>query len=137
MIQFDVDVLGADEVIRALDQSALAIRRGNDIGIRAATREAYNIARPMIPIASGRTQRRLRMTYRREQGLLSGRVGVRAPRAHIMRFYEEGTKSHGRYGGPLPAHKVFEKVKLIVLPRVNLYVDIAINAELIGIGLGI
>jgi hypothetical protein len=129
MIDFSVEVL-VDNAVRALNEAERAIHRGIDRGIQLATQEAVRLARPQISEDSGATRRRLRATYFRELGAKVGRVGVRAPRAHIMRFLEQGTKSHGRHGGPLPAHHILAKVKAQIEPKVPIYIEEQIEREL-------
>lgn len=50
--------------------------------------------------------------FRDKTGLTNESVKVIGARAHIARFHESGTKSHGpgNKGGPLPARKMFETV---------------------------
>ena len=109
---------------------AVLVTKGSENGVREAGKLAGALAKAAIPVASGRTAGRLRVTYSRRQGDFVARVGVRAPRAHIMRFIENGTKTHGRYGGPLPARKIMAGIKLIIEPKVPEMIERAIAIEL-------
>lgn len=106
------------------------IQKGTENGVRAAGKLAADMAKPKIPVRSGETARRLRATYSHRKGDFVGRVGVRAPRRHIMRFLENGTHSHGAHGGPLPARHIMADVKSAIAPQVQQLIDQAIEIEL-------
>jgi hypothetical protein len=60
---------------------------------------------------SGETQSQLGTKFWTDRdGMTNAAVKVIGDRAHIARFNEAGTRSHGRNGSPLPAHKMFETV---------------------------
>lgn len=106
------------------------IEKGTENGVRTASKEAGALAKPRIPVRSGQTAGKLRVTFSKRKGDFVGRIGVRAPRTHIMRFIENGTKTHGKHGGPLPARHIMSGVKAEIEPRVPKYIDAGIEAEL-------
>lgn len=112
MISFDI-VTTVDDVVDLLKASERAVQRVLDRATRKATAEARKRVRPQIPVDTGATRQHLRgFTFRdRLTGDRVGKVTVTQPRKHIMRFIEEGTKSHGKYGGPLPAQKILARVR--------------------------
>lgn len=117
-----------------LHEIDLAIQRGINNGVRQSAQRAYALVGPRIPIRTGQTRRRLRVTYSKQAGQLVARIGVRAPRAHIMRFYELGTKTHGHGGGPLPAHHVLAQAKAEIQPTVEPTIESNVRMELAKFG---
>lgn len=70
----------------------------------------------MLGIKSGRTRAQIKAKFwvEKRSGLVNGSVKVRGDRAHIARFHESGTKSHGKNSGPLLARKMFQTVGLVL-----------------------
>lgn len=133
MIEMDIQIPG--NFMSQMAEIDDAIQRGMNNAVRESAQKAFSLVGPLIPIHTGQTRARLRVTYSKSKGLLTARVGVRAPRKHIMRFYEEGTKSHGRHGGPLPAHHVLAGVRTIIQPGMRGLVEANIRLELAKFGL--
>jgi hypothetical protein len=114
-----------------------AIKRGEDKGIREATKQARKGVREAMSfrgeertpegrlgLRTGETRNRLRSAYFRDRDdELTGRVYISPPRAHIARFHELGTRSHGKRGGPLPARRfmqrTYERTKAAIPGIVN------------------
>jgi hypothetical protein len=75
----------------------------------------YTGSRPaplgQLGVVSGRTKAQLGTKFWKDrEGMINAAVKVIGDRAHIARFNEGGTQSHGRHGRPLPAHHMFETV---------------------------
>jgi len=126
-INVQINTAAAESEIHRLEE---LISKGTENGVRAASKQAGALAKPRIPVRTGQTAGKLRVTFSKRKGDFVGRIGVRAPRTHIMRFIENGTKSHGRHGGPLPARHIMSQVKAEIEPRVPTYIDQGIEAEL-------
>lgn len=126
-ISVQINAAAAESEIKKLED---LISKGTENGVRAASKLAAGLAKPRIPVRTGQTAGKLRVTFSRRKGDFVGRIGVRAPRAHIMRFIENGTKSHGRHGGPLPARHIMSGVKSQIEPQVTKFIDEGIAAEL-------
>ena len=53
------------------------IQTGTENGVKAASKEAGILAHARIPVLSGKTQGKLRVTFSRRKGDFVGRIGVR------------------------------------------------------------
>ena len=90
-----------------------------------AMRSALSFAGERAPIGQLRTNTgKLRSQVRPKfwigrDGLLNAAVKVVGDRAHIARFHETGTKSHGRQAGPLPARRMFAIVGAAIRPHIE------------------
>lgn len=130
MIDFSVTV-AVDSVVGGLDKLEYSIRRAEDAAAREtartivipAVKEALSYSGPSAPIGrlgvvTGRTRSKVRARFwRNRSGLLNGSVRVMGNRAHIARFHEKGTRSHGRHAGPLPARRMFEITGRLIRAR--------------------
>lgn len=122
--------INTNAVETELQKLEALIAKGTENGVRAASKRAGELAKNKIPVRTGQTVGKLRVTFSRRKGDFVGRIGVRAPRTHIMRFLENGTKTHGKHGGPLPARHIMADVKTIIAPQVPGFIDTAIETEL-------
>jgi hypothetical protein len=128
MLTIEINGIGA--AIGMLDIQTTAIQHGTNVAINQLGNLGVRLGRPMIPADSGETRQRLAATYQRLQGEITARVAVRGNRRHIMRFLEGGTKSHGRGGGPLPAHHIMEHLRQQLELLAGPTVEVAIHSQL-------
>lgn len=126
-VSIQINVAAVQTEIEKIEE---LIQKGTENGVRAAGKLAAGIAKPKIPVRTGETAKRLRVTFSHRKGDFVGRIGVRNPRRHIMRFLENGTESHGRHGGPLPARHIMADTRAAIEPRVQALIDEAIQAEI-------
>lgn len=104
------------------DAHAAAVREVARTLIVPAAKTALSFQGEHAPIGqlgqrTSRTRNQVKGKFWKDKdGLLNGAVKVIGDRAHIARFNETGTKSHGPGGkkgsnkNPLPARKMFETV---------------------------
>jgi hypothetical protein len=108
MIAFEVK--GITDVINMFDVTKVQVKHGMGVAIQQLANIGVQLGRPMIPLGDAgppHTRDRLLATM---EGEAKARVTVRGSRRHILRFLEGGTRSHGRGGGPLPAHHIMERL---------------------------
>src|ERR1051326_6600880 len=110
MDQVEIITTGVEAAVEFIDDLDKGIAKGAEHGIRAITRGIRARVRERLSssstparvgqlgVVSGETRRALRAAYFREKdNSLAGRVYIRKERAHIARFKEKGTRSHGKH----------------------------------------
>jgi HK97 gp10 family phage protein len=119
----NIDIGELDQLSKDIKQAhAAAVREVARTLIVPAAKNALSFQGEHAPVGqlgtrTGKTRAQVKPKFwTGKDGLLDGTVKVIGDRAHISRFNEAGTKSHGPGGkrgtgkNPLPARKMFETV---------------------------
>ncbi len=116
-IDISIDLSGLEELTKDIQAAdSTAVRRVAQTVIIPAMQRSMSFTGTHAPegqlgARSGRTRAQLKAKFfRGRDGLMNGAVKVIGDRNHIARFNNDGTRTHGRKGGPLAARKFFQAV---------------------------